>query len=409
VSGVVVASLVADNQPWIHLFLNSLAKLRTPVEKYIFVVDEVSLRSKEQRLVAEYLQRELENVELVEKKVMAGNALIKLAILRNAALEAFRETGGGWLTFIDSDLVDFSADILDVLTAADKDVISPTVYIEGTDQFYDTFSFRTAGDLNFAPNITYPPEPFPVESVGSFVVMRRKVAEKVDFPVDGRDGEWVRFCEEARRKKFEVWCHGGVRCYHADLPSHGGKFHIHIPSWSNISDVEEAKKLVYTGYPERKFEPDPFLGELNLKEKSCVLDFGCGVGRNLKRLLELVPDAEVFGYDFVNMIDMAEKNLDGVDRRRVKFVAPPVENLLAYRFDFILASLTFQHIPERDLHEILRVLKNVLSDGGEMAVFGRNWMDDEHKDPWRIVLKHFPRCEKEVEMGGDHKLMVFKK
>jgi len=98
-----------------------------------------------------------------------------------------------------------------------------------------------------------------------------------------------------------------------------------------------------------------------------ILEYGCGIGRNLKFLNEKFPDAVLFG------CDLSEKSLEIAARNnpRVSFFFP-AENGPSDEFDLIFVSCVFHHIPP-DLRElVLRGLYRMISDDGEIFIFEHN-------------------------------------
>ena len=200
--------------------------------------------------------------------------------------------------------------------------------------------------------------------------------------------------------------------------------------WEDIKDIETAKGCILSYYPmTNKFENDPALNSITLQDKYSILDFGCGIGRNLKFIIEhkrkreeikreqdideqlkLSKDVKVYGYDFDNMIIMAKQYLGDV-WNNADFIRPPVSNLLGYKFDLIIATLVFQHIPETELRNILMILNNSMEDNGVMLIDSRGYMDDGLKNIWNILDDHFIRTTELVQTSDYHENYnaIFKK
>lgn len=94
-----------------------------------------------------------------------------------------------------------------------------------------------------------------------------------------------------------------------------------------------------------------------------VLDVGCGGGAALKKLAERYPDAQFFGCDISPLaIQSAERlNAETVSSGRMKFHCGGVSELpfpdAFFDTVFSVESLYFWPDPEKDLAEILRILK----------------------------------------------------
>ena len=154
-----------------------------------------------------------------------GSRMAKMAFLRNNLLEYCQDAD--YVFMIDSDVVMFPSNLIELLLLHKKDIVAPMVYIEGMDQFYDTFAFRLGG-VRF--DVAAPEHPFiPSEvkggglveltSVGTCYLMSGEVARAARYG-DG-DCEQVVFCEDARRKGYKVWVDSTVRVEHVDLGAYG--------------------------------------------------------------------------------------------------------------------------------------------------------------------------------------------
>lgn len=175
--------------------------------------------------------------------------------------------------------------------------------------------------------------------------------------------------------------------------------------WDEIKEIENAKELICSGYCKNKiFTPDP------LVEKACeaisILDFGCGIGRNLIATVDRVPT--VHGYDFPNMVEMARTYL-GEKFSKVHFINPPAENLLGVKVEAIIATLVFQHIPEIELRYILPILQRCLTENGKLLLSSRGYIDGTAKNIWSILLDYFdPTFDLRREDGTEtHQAGVF--
>ena len=91
-----------------------------------------------------------------------------------------------------------------------------------------------------------------------------------------------------------------------------------------------------------------------------VLDFGCGVGRNMKGLKENF--SSVTGYDFPNMVKMC--SVDGATSDWNKVISK--------KYDVVLASLVFQHIHPDDLKEYMKDIVNITD---KIVLHSRTWFD----------------------------------
>jgi cyclopropane fatty-acyl-phospholipid synthase-like methyltransferase len=156
--------------------------------------------------------------------------------------------------------------------------------------------------------------------------------------------------------------------------------------YPKIRTLEDAKKTICI----RKgpFRPDEDLCQLPLKDISWLLDFGCGVGRNLEYFLRN-SSAGLYAYDFPNMTDLAKTYMKPLDYPTVIWLNPPLENILKYRYDLITVILVFQHMREKALRETLPVLAKALTQDGLMYVHTNSTMNEGSKWVWSILLDYF--------------------
>jgi len=101
-----------------------------------------------------------------------------------------------------------------------------------------------------------------------------------------------------------------------------------------------------------------------------ILDFGCGIGRNLEFFKKYFPDSEIFACDIsAKSIEIAKKkNPD------VTFFLITEENVAGYSkaFDLIFTSCVFHHIEPPKRKESSSYIFNMLNDGGHFFNFEHN-------------------------------------
>lgn len=135
------------------------------------------------------------------------------------------------------------------------------------------------------------------------------------------------------------------------------------------TSLEHAKNICLT--PDQS-DPDKFILETNffinfLKENNLVLpetyvaDFGCGMGRVSKQLIEQIG-CNVTGFDISFPMLLTAKNYINSDKFTAKKYNKNINEQYNERFDIIISSFVLQHSehPEIDINFIKRSLK---SDG----------------------------------------------
>ena len=159
-----------------------------------------------------------------------------------------------------------------------------------------------------------------------------------------------------------------------------------VEDYPKIKTIKEAKAWICTNDPD--FKPDEVISFLPLKTCRQILDFGCGVGRNLAVLLELKPYG-IFGYDHPNMIELAKQYLGLENWNHVTWLKPPVQSILDFKFDLVISTLVFMHMRESDLLAALPVIAHSLTESGLMYVHCRSFTDDRKVLVWPLILKYF--------------------
>jgi SAM-dependent methyltransferase len=98
-----------------------------------------------------------------------------------------------------------------------------------------------------------------------------------------------------------------------------------------------------------------------------ILDFGCGAGRSLPYLDQYFPDAELWGYD----VSPASLKVAAQRVPRAKLISD-WHAIAETRFDAIIATNVFHHIPIEQRQQALSQCQHVLADAGQMFLFEHN-------------------------------------
>jgi SAM-dependent methyltransferase len=139
---------------------------------------------------------------------------------------------------------------------------------------------------------------------------------------------------------------------------------------------------------------------------SSILEFGCGVGRNLVHLRRRFPDGDLYG------CDVSRESLRAAESRCPAarlFPAEPDEFLpFRNRFDLILAACVFHHITgDGERRAALGAIKSMLSGRGTLFLFDHNPLNplvvrSVRKTPWdddAVLLKRGTMCRLLTESG----------
>lgn len=133
-----------------------------------------------------------------------------------------------YILFPDCDIVKIPPETLNVLIGAKKDIVAPYIWIEGSKprQFFDTYIFRVNNKTYANVEIDgkkydawNPPfkdskEPVQLQSVGSFILIKSKVFNKVSWD---NPAPHYQFCKAARNSGFTVWSLPFLEIEHANV------------------------------------------------------------------------------------------------------------------------------------------------------------------------------------------------
>lgn len=99
-----------------------------------------------------------------------------------------------------------------------------------------------------------------------------------------------------------------------------------------------------------------------------VLDYGCGIGRDIPFLRDAFPEAEVVGTD----ISRASLEIAHQNQPDIAFVAESDDTSKLGRFDLIFLAGVFHHIPVVERAHVSGLLYSRLQSPGDLFVFEHN-------------------------------------
>jgi SAM-dependent methyltransferase len=113
--------------------------------------------------------------------------------------------------------------------------------------------------------------------------------------------------------------------------------------------------------------------KLTGNEPECVLEFGCGIGRNLPFLQHYFPNSALLGCDVsAESLTLAGK---AAPQAELALIAEPEDLLRTYALyspDLIPAVCVLHYIPEKKRADWLSALYAVLRPGGTLLLFEHN-------------------------------------
>jgi len=189
------------------------------------------------------------------------------------------------------------------------------------------------------------------------------------------------------------------------------------------NNLEYAKHVVLTSDPNNpnkfKYETDFLIRRIRergiINAESTVVDFGCGMDRVSKALLEAF-DCQVIGVDFSETMLRHANTYVGKDPR----FETKVEHTKPESVDVVVCTFVLQHVedPAKEIHNIHSMLK----PGGILVLVNENarlvplgvesgmarWVNDGF-DVFGEIEKYFEQIYSTRYMNTDHKIVYYRK
>jgi trans-aconitate methyltransferase len=99
-----------------------------------------------------------------------------------------------------------------------------------------------------------------------------------------------------------------------------------------------------------------------------ILEYGCGIGRNIPYLQQAFPNAVIMGSD----ISSASLDIARRDNMGVEFFLEDENTVPTNTFDLIFVAGVFHHIPVVQRLDVAKTLYSRLSPNGQLFVFEHN-------------------------------------
>lgn len=109
-----------------------------------------------------------------------------------------------------------------------------------------------------------------------------------------------------------------------------------------------------------------------------ILEFGCGIGRNLKYFSQYFPDSKIYGSDIsAKSLAIAQKENPGLD-----FFLLDENEMKKFegKFDLIFISCVFHHIKPAERDAAIKSIYRMLSPKGAAYIFEHN--------PYNPITRH---------------------
>lgn len=107
--------------------------------------------------------------------------------------------------------------------------------------------------------------------------------------------------------------------------------------------------------------------EVKSKKNARIIDMGCGTGELLSLLSAF--DCEVFGQDFSpKMLEKAKKRVPNAKLYVGDFEDGLVKELDGIKFDYIIGTYVFHHLPDDKKVSFFKALKDRLNENGKILI-----------------------------------------
>ncbi|MEP7030659.1 MAG: class I SAM-dependent methyltransferase [Pseudolabrys sp.] len=183
-----------------------------------------------------------------------------------------------------------------------------------------------------------------------------------------------------------------------DFDQYAGQYEAILAAQTNFFDSDSSYFARY------KIE----LAKQMAGSANSVLDFGCGIGRSMKHLREMFADADIVGCDpSAESLGVARTENPGC-----KFMTTD-ELGEDTKFDLIIASCVFHHIPPADRQMAIRYCYSRLKPDGRFVIFEHNpinpvtrWMVKTcpfDTDAILLSMRETVNCMRNADMNVDDK------
>ena len=108
--------------------------------------------------------------------------------------------------------------------------------------------------------------------------------------------------------------------------------------------------------------------EIICDEPRRVLEYGCGIGRNIPFLREVFSPAEIMGFD------VSEKSIESarLNNEGIYFWSEEDNADEKLNFDLIFVAGVFHHVPPQEREETMKKIYRRLAPGGNLLIFEHN-------------------------------------
>lgn len=175
-----------------------------------------------------------ENEPIVEEIQGRADYVFKrsmnLCHARNLLLEKYLKPEHRYVLWIDADIVDYPPDLAYLLfEKAEKGIVAPMILIEGTEEYYDTYThidYRGNSAKWYKPYFDINHNLIPMSCVGGCYLIPARIHRAAKYtPYGGPGMEHLNLMKKAMKMGFPIYVSRQVVVYHAQLPKWGEAYH----------------------------------------------------------------------------------------------------------------------------------------------------------------------------------------
>lgn len=141
-----------------------------------------------------------------------------------------------------------------------------------------------------------------------------------------------------------------------------------------VRSINDAKKVIlapfnsYSSEQRWKVETKYELSALRsyIQDNHVICDFGIGIGRISKEILEEFPDVRIVGVDSsTRMLNLCKKTIQSTLHDRLQLTPfKKLKDIKTGSVDFAFSIYTLQHLPANIFEQALRELRRIIKQGG---------------------------------------------
>jgi hypothetical protein len=166
----------------------------------------------------------------IRTSVQTGPKYSAHARARNDLIDTHLRDDHEFVLWIDDDIVEYPANVVDLLYVDDNTIVAPTVVVESQPTiFYDTHGFRTLTGEEVSqsfPRFSAEPKHIELAAVGCmYLIPAALYRDGVRYEATPRHTEHWSVMKAARDRGYRVLCDKLTTIYHAYLPRYGEKWH----------------------------------------------------------------------------------------------------------------------------------------------------------------------------------------